>query len=268
MTSIANLLKSAESLLNHGDLASAEGAVEEAIRKLKHKVTVEHDDGMDMNASSPSLDDADDGDDGDNGDASDDGSDDGDNGNGRKAKKRAMDFHKAYKHTLANYAASNTSLVNRNDEDNRPGDLSSSTHVSSDHARHKFEAHVERLQNEEGLPKSEAMSQARMRFPDVYRSYQRHTGDSKFGKSSASTFDRLVAAEMAKGVSEEIAKVRVVQLYGGEVLRDASSMTKGDDALYALEKRAAEIADYYGCEMTEALRQARQERPSLHKRLA
>jgi hypothetical protein len=45
-------------------------------------------------------------------------------------------------------------------------------------------------------------------------------------------------------------------------------MIKGDDALYALEKRAFDIASETGCDMTEALTTARRERPDLHKRLA
>jgi hypothetical protein len=221
-------------------------------------------------ASDPEDDDgSDDGD-----DSADDGDDGGDNGadddndgedasNPGKTRKRA-----AGAQTLEHYARSNTELLHQNDEDNRPGSLTSASHVSSDHARHKFMAVTERLMNEENLPRSEALSESRRRYPDIFRSWQLHiAGNGSVSKSASD----LVAAEMARcGVTEEIAKQRIVNLYGAagvDALRD-TRMAKADDAEQSLVERASEIMDAEGGDRVSALRKARLLNPSLYRRLA
>jgi hypothetical protein len=262
MSNLDALLAKASADLDSNDLDACEASLDSLLQKLdkalRHRVTVtSHDDGKgDLNASNPSdqVNHDDDQDIGDDGDAEDD--DGEDNG---KTKKGAMDFLTALrKH-------SNTYHLNTKSEDDRPGSLTNlPRHPSSDHSRHKFETVVQRLINERGLPRSEALSEARRTHQDLFASYQQHTA----GNVSKSASD-LVSREMARaGVTEEIAKVRLTQLYGADILGDVTPMTKGDSALYTLEKRAAELADHYGCEMTEALRMAPQESPLLHKRVS
>jgi hypothetical protein len=153
--------------------------------------------------------------------------------------------------------ASQTDLINRNDSGNRPGALATSDHRQR---RHKFEALVDKVQNEEGLPRSEAMAAARQRFPQVYRSYQAHTaGTNNIGKSAPpATFDDLVNEQMAKGCNYEVAAQRVMQAHGSNALRARPLAKRAHDLDDQFHKRAQDIwqADE-SLSRCESLRKAR-----------
>jgi hypothetical protein len=72
--------------------------------------------------------------------------------------------------------------------------------------RHRFEAIVDRISREEKVPKTVAMTRARRRHPELYVSYQEHTGVAK-------SYDAIVAAEIRKGCSPVVAAQRVALLH-------------------------------------------------------
>src|SRR3989442_12065670 len=120
--------------------------IDAELGKAKHRVVVEHDDGAGNGFgdgdSNPSLD-ASEADDyngeanGDLEDEEDDGEDEDDIG------KASVD-----------------AFLRTHDESNRPGALAFSKHPPN---RHKFEALTDKIKNEEGVPKSQALALARMR---------------------------------------------------------------------------------------------------------
>jgi hypothetical protein len=104
------------------------------------------------------------------------------------------------------------------------------------------------------------MAIARQHYPDVYRSYQGHTNNSDTSKRAPTSFDDLVAQEMKKGVTAEIAGQRIAQLHGFRAFDHGSRITKRrGDLLYEFQKRVDEIMYADGVDATEATRRARQE---------
>jgi hypothetical protein len=151
----------------------------------------------------------------------------------------------------------------RNDHAQRPGALKESSHSQS---RHKFEALVSKIVNDQGLPRSQAMAYARVQYPDVYSSYQAFSTAGTTAKRAPD----LVEAEMMKGCSREVALQRVAQLHGFRAF-DTPSLSKAaaraEDAEFDLITKANEVWADSGLSRCEALREARLNNPALHKRL-
>jgi hypothetical protein len=170
--------------------------------------------------------------------------------------------------------ASVNRFLRENNEDNRPGSLEHSSHTSSSNQRHKFEALALKVKNDNGIPMSTALAQARMQFPEVFADYQRwrRNGSNGIGKRAGpATFEDLVNAEMAKGLNAECAAQRVVQQHGFRALdhrslskREAVSVVAEDE----LMKRAEDIfQDDPTASRTDALRRARLASPRLMRAL-
>jgi hypothetical protein len=169
--------------------------------------------------------------------------------------------------------ASVNRFLRENNEDNRPGSLEHSSHTSSSNQRHKFEALALKVKNDNGIPMSTALAQARMQFPEVFADYQRwrRNGSNGIGKRAGpATFEDLVNAEMAKGLNAECAAQRVVQQHGFRALdhrslskREAVSVVAEDE----LMKRAEDIYQNSELNRCESLRAARQQSPRLMKSL-
>jgi hypothetical protein len=276
---IAAIVKHAptEANMHPGKLAALEAEVDTLLAKLdralgigkrKQTFTLSHDDGADSgegDASNPSLD-AHDNTDAADDDAYDDTGDDGDDNDNNGDGADDNDDSDDDEHATVLKASVNAFLRSHSATD-RPGTVASSRHPPN---RHKFEALSAKIANEEGMPKSQAQSQARRRYPTVYQSYQRHQqplAGSVF-KSSAPTFDDLVASEMAKGVNAEVAGQRVLQLHGADALRHRTIAKRAADIEDTFAKRAEAIwsgdPDLDRC---SALRKLRQENPALYKAL-
>jgi hypothetical protein len=163
-------------------------------------------------------------------------------------------------------ATINAALLS-NDRTQRPGELPVSDHFKQ---RHKFEALTDKIKNEEGVPKSQALSLARVRYPEIYNHYV-GSGAGKYFKRGPTTFEDLVNVEMAKGCNYEIAAQRVMQLHGANALHYRTinkRAARAEDAEGELIKRADDIwCDDPGMDRCEALRKARQENPRLFKAL-
>jgi hypothetical protein len=136
---------------------------------------------------------------------------------------------------------------------------------------HKFDRLTEHIMDRDQCSRSEAMSTARREHPDVYRSYQDFHAASPtneqatrraigqryvIGKRAATTYEDLVAQEMRKGVTMEIAGQRVMQQHGSAALRNRALGKRSDPARItkALDARIDEVVNASGCERTEALR--------------
>jgi hypothetical protein len=110
------------------------------------------------------------------------------------------------------------------------------------------------------------MAYARMLFPDVYRSYQKHTTGNNIGKAEPSTFEDLVSEQMAKGSNSEVQ--RVMQLYGSAAPRHCALAKRADEVEDQCAKRVENIwYEHPECSRTEALRKARLLNPHLFKAL-
>jgi hypothetical protein len=166
---------------------------------------------------------------------------------------------------------SNTYYENTHSSADRPGSLASSDHPSPQPRRHKFEALVTAIQNDQGIPKSTAMAYARQNHPEVFEDYQRFRNGNGIGKRAPATFEDLVNAEMRKGLNAECAAQRVVQQHGFRAL-DFRSISKREAVSVVAEnellKRAGALwEDDPALSRTEALRAARQDHPSLYRRM-
>jgi hypothetical protein len=129
---------------------------------------------------------------------------------------------------------------------------------------------TEKIANDQGIPKSQAMALARQQFPELYRNY---VGSASFlGKAAPTTFEGLVAEQMMKGCSTyEQAAQRVAQAHGFRAL-DARDMTKREAVSVLAEnelmKRAGTLLeDGSAASRTDALRAARQAHPRLYQRM-
>jgi hypothetical protein len=228
------------------------------VGKARHRVIVEHDDGLDgdpmddgdgyEDVSNPSMEADNSDNDGDN------ESDDGDNSDDDEEEDDA-----------GVTKASINAVLRENSEADRPGRLKSSDHGRT---RHKFEALTDKIKNDHGIPKSQAMAYARQQYPDVYRSYQNHVSSSStsYAKRGPTTAQDLIAAEIRKGFSPELAGQRVAQLHGFRAFDTVTPrFAKGVNLEYTFLKRAEEIMDVDQVDATEALRRARLEDPRLFR---
>jgi hypothetical protein len=145
---------------------------------------------------------------------------------------------------------------------------------------HKFDRLVDHVMERDSCSKNEAMATARREYPDVYTSYQgfvassptneQHTRRAGRGvaKRMPDTFEDLVSAEMAKGVSWRTAEQRVINTYGSTALNHR--MMKSSTASVAAEftKRADQILwDTPNIDRCEALRRLRKANPYLYDAL-
>jgi hypothetical protein len=161
--------------------------------------------------------------------------------------------------------------LRENNEQNRPGSLDHSSHVSSSNSRHKFEALALKVKNDNGIPMSAALAQARMQFPEVFADFQRWRGVNGIGKRAPATYEDLLNAEMAKGLNAECAAQRVAQMYGFRAL-DFRSLSKRQQASVVAEDELMKRAQAHWeadptASRTDALRAARQSSPRLYRAL-
>jgi hypothetical protein len=121
---------------------------------------------------------------------------------------------------------------------------------------HKWEATVQNLANEHGVPKSTAAVMARKQFPRLYQSYQ----ESGLQDNAARSHQSLVTAEMDKGFSEIVAKQRVMHAHGSTPL-DIRKFR--DSPAVRLENLMTKVMQRTGCERTVAWRAVRKRFPKL-----
>jgi hypothetical protein len=128
--------------------------------------------------------------------------------------------------------------------------------------RTRFDDHVDEVKSRDGVSHLEAMRRARRERPGLFRSSQ---GRATITKSSSSTYESLVAEQMAKGCNEEVASQRVMQQYGAAAFASSPSpfAKRAESAESRLQDRAYEIAGATGLPMEVALRKARLEQPYL-----
>jgi hypothetical protein len=160
--------------------------------------------------------------------------------------------------------ASINQFVRTNDTGDRPGSLSSEDHPAN---RHRFEAMVLHLQNSESLPRDEATRQARLRFPDIWASYQKHTGSMD---KAAPSFEQMVRAEaMAKGCTPTIAGQRLLYAHGGSILDRSARIAKAADAEADFIAKADAIYEQSGGTISrcQSLQLARKAAPAAFGRL-
>jgi hypothetical protein len=215
--------------------------------KARHTYTFSHDDGNDgdyEDVSNPSF----------------SAEEDSDNGNDDEEEDdNNTDLGKA----------SINAVLRTNSTADRPGALK---HSDQTQPRHKFEALVSKIVNEQGIPKSQAMAYARQQYPDVYRSYQQLTnGNGTTVKRAPVTFEDLVGEQMAKGCNYEVAAQRVMQLHGAAALHNrafSKRVGRAENAEDELLKSAQDLwLDGDTADRCDALRKARLDNPRLFKAL-
>jgi hypothetical protein len=214
--------------------------VAEIDKQLRHRVTIESHDGDDDDGfdevSNPSLDASD------NDDNPDDYADEAD-------ELVENDIEKA---TIN--AAQLT-----NSRSNRPGSLPSSTHPSPQPRPHKFEQLVAAVKNDQGISRTAAQALVRQTYPEVYSHYVGAAG--RYFKSAGSALEQ----EMAKGVTAEIAKVRLINLYGSAAELDRTLTKREETALTAEDALIAKAEDIFQngeLDRCASLRAARKQLPA------
>ena len=122
------------------------------------------------------------------------------------------------------------------------------------------------------------MTRARAEFPDDYQTFQRqHSSDPTSAQAvrrnnvgvgkRTSTFEDLVASEMRKGCTEEIAGQRVLQQYGSHALRSRVDFSKGESIVTRFMTRVDEVMVRDWCDRTSAMETVRKEEPVLFSAL-
>jgi hypothetical protein len=121
----------------------------------------------------------------------------------------------------------------------------------------KFQAMARKIAVDEGLPKAEAMTQARLRYPDLYAGFK--TIDDVTAKSYRS----LVQQEIRKGCSADVAAQRVSYAHP-----DLARQTMAKAAASPVEFMAKvdETMQASGCSRTTAMQQVRKQQPELFRK--
>jgi hypothetical protein len=109
----------------------------------------------------------------------------------------------------------------------------------------------------DGCSRTDAAAKARNEYPDLWDAYRDHT------VSKSDDFDQLVAAEMRKGVSREIAGQRVITKYG--VRPDATRVDKHEASAAAFTVAVATLMVEKRCSRTAAMAEIRKRRPDLYE---
>jgi hypothetical protein len=122
---------------------------------------------------------------------------------------------------------------------------------------HKFETVVQRISSERNIPKAEAAAVARKENPTLFSDYQQ----SGLQGNATQSQQRLVALEVAKGFSPEVAAVRVAHAYG--VVPQDLAKSANENPVLKFNRVVTKIMEERGVERTEALRLARKRNPSL-----
>jgi hypothetical protein len=229
----------------------------EALAKTKQTFSFSHDDGDDgdyEDDSNPSMDASDNGDD--------DEPDEDDIGKLRKLgpSDREPRYPTDASHAGLHYPEDDlTDALYANDEDNRPGDLDISDHRDW---QHHVQRAVDNISNTEHCGKEEAMRRLRARHPQIANS-------APVAKRAPTGFDDLVAEQLQKGCSLELAKQRVVNAHGYNAFNnDAGVINKRAWSLGSeFEKRATEVWSTSTLDRCESLRATRLANPSLYKRM-
>jgi hypothetical protein len=120
---------------------------------------------------------------------------------------------------------------------------------------HKWEATVQNLAAEHGVPLATASVMARKAFPRLWISYQQ----SGLQDNAARSHQALITERMDKGHSELIAKQQVAHLYGSTPI----DLMKGDTPVTRFNAVVTKLMQERGIERTEALRLARKRNPTL-----
>jgi hypothetical protein len=147
-------------------------------------------------------------------------------------------------------------------------------------ARTSFDDHVDRIAERDKCSRLIAQQKARVEQPASYQAFQQFTSEEPTStqamrrdrgmttKAAPTTWEDRIAHEMAsKGVTEEIAKVRVLQAGGGAVLRHTMIQKRGPSITRTFAKAAAEIMEMDGVDRCESLRRLRKERPDWYRAL-
>jgi hypothetical protein len=207
---------------DYSDFAKLECEAEALLRKVERVLGPPDDDteGYD-DVSNTSLDAADNSDDGDGG--ADDDDDEDDNGYTPVNLKKAERFVQQHRN-MAPVPV---------DDDHPAHPYRTDVEAAGQRPnKHKFESKIDFIRDRDGCSKTEAQSRARQEHPTLYADYQQHVanettqqqhtrrGGYGLGKRLPDSFEVLVGKEMiAAGCTEEIAKQRIVQKFGADVLR-------------------------------------------------
>jgi hypothetical protein len=148
------------------------------------------------------------------------------------------------------------------------------TPTTQEPVRTKFDSRVEFIMQRDGVSKSIAMQRARIEYPTDYETYQGINagestsaqavrrggyGSGSIGKGAPKTYEDLVASEMRKGCTAEIAKVRIANMYGSaaQFPRALGKRSDPQRITKALQGRIDEVVADTGLTRCEALRQLR-----------
>jgi len=124
-----------------------------------------------------------------------------------------------------------------------------------------FEQAVETIRKREGCSRADAMSKARRRYPAAFAEFQKSAPPR-----GSSKFERLVATDMAKGCTREIAMQRAIlkgalpddETDPGSAIEDGS----GDQAADAFWNLVEQVMDRDGVSRTVAMQRVAREYPN------
>jgi hypothetical protein len=146
-------------------------------------------------------------------------------------------------------------------------------------ARTSFDSYVDQIAERDKVTRPVAMSRARIEQPKAYEDFQQFASEEPTSaqhmrrdrgmttKAAPTTYEDLVSAQMAKGVTEEVAAQRVMQQHGSFALRNRMIAKRGPSITRTFAKGAAQIMQADGVDRCEALRRLRKERPDWYDAL-
>jgi hypothetical protein len=257
MASMSDLIKSADALIRSGDLDGADRALDRAMDKANHFHFYGIDDDEDdfESPSDPSNDDFDD-----------------DEDDVKKA-----DEHYSYPHYGSTPSPATPSGHGTGPSQHSDPYRTDSWPTTGAPSRTAFDQKVDEVMARDGTSRHIAMATARNEFPREFTAHQNSLSEGptrnqharrssgQATKSAPTYYEDLVAEQMAKGCSMEMAKVRVALLHGYDAQRMPSLMRKGADLGERFQRIVKRLAFENDISMEDATRLARHRNPHLYK---
>jgi hypothetical protein len=263
MASMSDLIKSADALIRSGDLDGADRALDLAMAKQNHfhfygrNNTIDDDEDDFESPSDPSND------------------DDDDEDNGKPVRKASEHYsYHGYGGTPSPTTPSSYGTGPSQRSDTYRTDSWPTTGAPTKTA---FDGKVDAVMARDGTSRHIAMATARNEFPREFtdhqnslssaptRSQHARRSSGQATKSAPTYYEDLVAEQMSKGCTMEMAKVRVAQLHGYDAQRMPSLMRKGADLSDRFDRIVKNIASSEYLPLEEATREARLRNPALYK---
>jgi hypothetical protein len=130
-----------------------------------------------------------------------------------------------------------------------------------------FDTFTQHVKQRDGLTSMEAMTRARKENPELFRRSQGSTTTLTTKRAASPSYESLVAEQIAKGCSPNLAAQRVAQAHGYPAVYNRSRISKSEVLADGFAKRAEDLAYEEGLSLCDAMRKLRLSNPRKFERM-